>query len=395
MCCVMSLKNEIRDELVQHIIPFWQNQQDDKEGGYYGYLSFDLEQDKAAVKGCILNSRILWFFSNAYLLLQNEELLNNAKHAYNFFLNHYLDTLHGGVYWSVEADGKPYDTIKHTYNQAFMIYALSSYYDASKDKQALAHAFDLFYIIEDKCKDDIGYLEAFTKEFVPHSNEKLSENGVLATRTMNTLLHILEAYSELFRVSNNEEVKDKIKYILLSFKSQIYNRKESRLDVFFDLKYKSLINLKSYGHDIEAAWLIDRAAELIGDRKVIDVMHMVTNNLEESVYKMGYRNGSLLNECEDGVDNTLRIWWVQAEGMVGFMNAWQKHHDKKYYDVVKNIWTYIKTYIIDHRKGSEWFWEVDEVGIASSRKPIIELWKCPYHNGRMCIEMIRRLTDEE
>lgn len=391
----MNLKSEIKDELVKRIIPFWKSQQDNKYGGYYGYLSFDLIQDRTAVKGCILNSRILWFFSNVYLLLQEEELLDYAKHAYDSFLNHCLDSLYGGVYWSVEVDGRPHDSIKHTYNQAFMIYALSAYYDASRDEKALWHAFNLFHLIEEKCKDDNGYLEAFTREFTPHSNEKLSENGVLADRTMNTLLHILEAYSELFRVSQNEGVKDKIRSILLSFKNNIYNKAEQRLDVFFDFHYKSLIDLKSYGHDIEAAWLIDRGAELIGDGKLIEDMHKVTNILEESVYQKGYRGHSILNECEDGTDNTVRIWWVQAEGMVGFMNAWQKHQDKKYYDAVKDIWSYIKNYMIDPRQGSEWFWEVDEYGVATSQKPIIELWKCPYHNGRMCIEIIRRLTDEE
>lgn len=391
----MGLKEEIKDELVQRIIPFWQNQIDDENGGYYGYLSFDLIPDKTAVKGCILNSRILWFFSNAYLLLKDDELLINAKQAYTFFRNHCLDNRYGGVYWSVEADGRPYDTTKHTYNQAFIIYALASYYDASKDNEALIQALDLFHLIESRCKDDLGYQEAFTREFSPESNEKLSENGILADRTMNTLLHILEAYSELYRVSKNEEVKDRIKHILFLFKVNLFNKDERRLDVFFNLQYENLINLKSYGHDIEAAWLIDRATELIGDASLIEDMNKVTNHLEESVYQKGYRDHSIMNECEGGVNNTLRIWWVQAEGMVGFMNAWQKHHDDKYYDAMQQIWTYIKTYLIDKRNGSEWFWEVDETGVASSQKPIIELWKCPYHNGRMCIEMIRRLSNEQ
>ena len=203
-----SMRGEVKTELLTHIIPFWRALRDDTYGGYYGWLSYDLALDQKAEKGCILNSRITWFFSNAYTAYRKglfteedcrsagytgEALLEEAKHGYVFLKEHCIDREYGGIYWSLNYDGTPLDTTKHTYNQAFCIYAMSSYYEASHDEEALALAKQLFSLIEEKCTDEVGYLEAFTREFQPESNEKLSENGVLADKTMNTLLHVFEA----------------------------------------------------------------------------------------------------------------------------------------------------------------------------------------------------------
>ena len=145
----------VRNHLVEDIIPFWKNLRDDKYGGYYGYLSFDHELDKKAVKGCILNSRILWFFSSAYTLLREESLLDEARHAYDFLRGKCIDKINGGIYWSMTYDAKVADGTKHTYNQAFAIYALSAYYEASGNEEALELAMELFNIVENICKDAI------------------------------------------------------------------------------------------------------------------------------------------------------------------------------------------------------------------------------------------------
>ena len=184
---------QVKKQLIQGIIPFWKSLSDQKNGGYYGHMDYEQNIDEKAEKGCILNSRITWFFANSYLLLEDEHLLYEARHGYEFLKTHCLDKEYGGVYWSVEYDGTPLDTTKHTYNQAFAIYALSSYYDASKNPESLQIAEKLYHIIEEKCRDEEGYLEAFSRDFKPVVNDKLSENGVIAQRTMNTLLHIFEA----------------------------------------------------------------------------------------------------------------------------------------------------------------------------------------------------------
>ncbi len=382
---------EVKSHLLENIIPFWKSLRDDKFGGYYGWMDYNLKLDKEAVKGCILNSRIMWFFSNAYMLLKDESLLEEAKHGFAFMKEHCMDKENGGIFWSIKYNGEPEDTTKHTYNQAFAIYALSSYYEAAKDEEALSMAKELFRIIETRCTDEIGYKEAFDKEFHEIENDKLSENGVIAQKTMNTLLHVFEAYTELYRVAKLPEVKERLMWIMDTFADKVYNPKLHRQEVFFDADMNSILDLHSYGHDIETAWLIDRGVEILGEKKYEEKLTPITKDLTAQIYKVAFDGHSLANECEKGVVNTHRIWWVQAETVVGFLNGYKMNPDKpEYLEAAKNEWEFIKKYVIDKRPGSEWFWEVDPEGTPYPERPIVEPWKCPYHNGRMCFEVIKR-----
>ena len=386
--------NEIKEHLVNGIIPFWKSVRDDEFGGYYGYMDYNLGLDKKAVKGCILNSRITWFFSKAYKVLGDESLLAEAAHSYEFMKKYCVDKESGGVFWSVKYDGTPEDTTKHTYNQAFSIYALSAYYDATGDKESIQLASDIYDIIESKCTDAEGYLEAFDRKFEPEANDKLSENGVIADKTMNTLLHVFEAYTEFYRVTGREDVKKRLEWILDIIADKIYNPVLERQEVFFDAHYNSLIDLHSYGHDIETAWLLDYGTEVLGEEAYTKKTGEITRALTKQIYETAFDGHSLSNECEKGIVDTDRVWWVQAEGVIGFLNGYQHDTSKKeYLEASKSIWEYIKEYVIDKRIGSEWFWLVDKDGKPYEDRPIIEPWKCPYHNGRMCLEVIRRNTD--
>ena len=392
----MMMLEEVKAHLLNDIIPFWKNLRDDEFGGYYGYMDYDLKVDKKAVKGCILNSRITWFFANAYTLLKDESLLEEAKHGFAFMKEHCMDKENGGIFWSMKYDGTPEDTTKHTYNQAFSIYALSSYYEATHDVEALAMAKELFHIIETKCTDEIGYKEAFDKEFHEVENDKLSENGVIAEKTMNTLLHVFEAYTELYRVAKLPEVKERLEWIMDTFADKVYNPKLHRQEVFFDRNMNTILDLHSYGHDIETAWLMDRGVEVLGEKKYEEKMTPITKDLTAEIYKVAFDGHSLANECEKGVVNVHRIWWVQAETVIGFLNGWQKDPSRtEYLDAAKSEWQFIKDHVMDKRQGSEWFWEVDPSGKPYEGRPIVEPWKCPYHNGRMCFEVIRRLEGKE
>lgn len=392
----MMMLEEVKAHLLNDIIPFWKNLRDDEFGGYYGYMDYDLKVDKKAVKGCILNSRITWFFANAYTLLKDESLLEEAKHGFTFMKEHCMDKENGGIFWSMKYDGTPEDTTKHTYNQAFSIYALSSYYEATHDEEALAMAKELFHIIETKCTDEIGYKEAFDKEFHEVENDKLSENGVIAEKTMNTLLHVFEAYTELYRVAKLPEVKERLEWIMDTFAGKVYNPKLHRQEVFFDRNMNTILDLHSYGHDIETAWLMDRGVEVLGEKKYEEKMTPITKDLTAEIYKVAFDGHSLANECEKGVVNVHRIWWVQAETVIGFLNGWQKDPSRtEYLDAAKSEWQFIKDHVMDKRQGSEWFWEVDQSGKPYEGRPIVEPWKCPYHNGRMCFEVIRRLEGKE
>lgn len=406
---IKKLSEEAREHLLGRIIPFWRGLRDDVKGGWYGYMSYGLETDKEAVKGCILNSRITWFFANAYLCCKNgliaagecekhgytpEDILAEARHGYEFLKEHCLDRTNGGIYWSLHADGTPEDTTKHTYNQAFCIYALSSYYEATGDAEGLKTAFELFELIEEKCTDEVGYLEAFTVDFKPESNEKLSENGVMAAKTMNTLLHVFEAYTQLYKVSKDERVGARLGWIMDTFADKIYNPERHRQEVFFDENYHSIIDLHSYGHDIETAWLMDHGVDVLGEESYRSKLSPITRDLTAQIYKIAFDGHSLANECDKGVVNEHRIWWVQAESVVGFLNGYQRDRSHaEYLEAALRQWEFIKEYVIDKREGSEWFWEVDKNGKPYPDRPIVEPWKCPYHNGRMCMEIMRRAEE--
>ena len=381
------MKDAARRMLIERLIPFWAGLRDAEHGGFYGWMDYELRVDREAVKGCILNSRILWFFSEAARLTGSETARECADHAYRFMTERCFDREHGGLYWSVTYDGRPDDTTKHTYNQAFGIYALSAYHRLTGDADALAAAWSLYDVIEGHCSDAGGYLEAFTRDWGPESNEKLSENGVMAQRTMNTLLHVFEGYSGLYEVTRDPRAEKALRRMLDIYAEKVFDPVRDRQRVFFDLDYNELIDLHSYGHDIESSWLIDWGADLLGDEALSGRIHAIDSRLARNIYARAYRDHSLLNECERGVDNTWRIWWVQAEAVLGFEHEYQKSGDLKFRAAAEDIWRYIETRLTDPRTG-EWFWQLDAHGNPDPQKPIVEPWKCPYHNGRLCMRLM-------
>lgn len=383
-----------REMLTGRILPFWAGLRDEESGGYFGYMSADHELDKKAEKGCILNSRILWTFSTAGDVLKDAALADCARHAYNFLRSAFWDKEYGGVFWSVTWDGRPLDDSKHTYCQAFAIYGLAAYYRLTGDAEALRLAEELFALIEARCTDAGGYLEAFTQDFSPASNEKLSENGVMAERTMNTLLHVFEGYAGLYQVKKLPQVEKAMRRILDLYAGKVFDPVRRRQTVFFDHEYRSLIDLTSYGHDIESSWLMDWGTALLEDADLSRRIGEINSQLAMQVLETGFKDGSLVNECEAGVVDESRIWWVQAEAVLGFVNELRKHPERDgCREAAAKIWTFITEKVVDRRPGGEWFWQVDVNGVPDKSRAMVDPWKCPYHNGRMCLELIRRDPD--
>ena len=391
------VSTEFRSELTQHIIPFWNKLRDDENGGFTGFMDSALNIDKKGEKGVILHSRILWFYSNAYLLLKDEKLLDNAKHAFKFLTEKCVDKEYGGVYWSMNYDGSVKDDIKHTYCQAFFVYALSSYYRASGDKQALELAYSVVDLIEKNATDDVAYLEKLSRDWkTVLANDELSENGLMADKTMNTTLHLMEAYTELYLADKNEKVLERLKFQLQLTYDKIFDQNCNKLLVFFDKNMDVIGDIHSYGHDIEATWLIDRACDVIGDKEISEKFGAMNKRIVRNIADIAYHKetGSLLNERENDKINTWRIWWVQAETVVGFLNAYQRgYSNDEYLDIASNVWNFIKGNIIDKREGGEWHSQLDDSMKYAEFKPVVDPWKCPYHNGRMCIEAIERLEN--
>ncbi|MEG0741272.1 MAG: AGE family epimerase/isomerase [Clostridia bacterium] len=380
------LAKMMRDHLVGKILPFWQALRDEQRGGFVGYVDESLTPNLDAHKGCILHSRILWSFSTAARVLKASAYLDDAEHAYRF-LKQFVDEEFGGVYWSVTADGRPLDTTKHTYCQAFAIYGLAAYARATGQQEPLEQAMGLMRLLEERCRDADGYGEAYQRDFSPESNEKLSENGVLAQRTMNTLLHVIEAYTELYRATGNAQVRALVAEGLKIAQRKLFNPDKARLDVFFDNEYRSLIDMQSYGHDIEASWLLWDAAEATGEE--IGTYRCMCLRLADSVLLRALTKNGLRNERVNDVNDETRVWWVQAEGVIGFLNAYQLSGEERYLRAFEQQWAYIQRAIVDPRPGGEWYWSVQPDGKPTC-KPIVEEWKCPYHNSRMCLEVIGR-----
>ena len=385
--------SEVRNELENHIVPFWAALRDDENGGFYGYMSYDLKLNKKADKGVILHSRILWFFSKCYIVLKDEKYKELAFHAFEYVKNHCIDYENGGVYWMTDYKGAPSDTMKHTYNIAFAIYALSCYYNAVGDRFALDLAYKLFSDIEENTRDEYGYREAFTIDWKLVPNDALSENGLMADKTMNTVLHLIEAYTELYKADKNERVGQRLRWLLDLAKDKIFDPERNALKVFFDTKFDVIGDIHSYGHDIEATWLTDLACNTLGDEEVIKDWTARDLLISNNILNIAFEDGALNNERENDKINRTRIWWVQAETVVGFTNAYQHSGDKKFLDAARTVWENIKNYVIDKREGGEWYSEVSFDHIPDSRKETVGPWKCPYHNGRMCLEIISRGID--
>ncbi len=391
----MDLKREAELHLRRKLIPFWTALKDERQGGFYGYVGFDLKPDPEAPKGCIYTSRLLWFYSTAFRLLGDGPLLACARQAFNF-LDRMWDNREGGVFWACTFDGQPLDTAKHTYAQAFAVYGLAAFALASGDERALGRALELYTLIETRMRDETGYLEAFDRSFVPQENVKLSDNptllarGIVAERTMNTLLHVMEAYQLLYEASGDGRVLVSLRALLKTLGERVYNPKANRLEVFLDARLRSVFDMQSYGHDIEASWLIDLAAKTALDRRERVATERWTAELARGVLARAFRNGRLLNECLEGKNDPVSIWWVQAETMIGLTNLWQKTGDPSFADAMQATWQRIMTEQVDPREGAEWYWRLDANG-APERMPFAEPWKGPYHNGRMCMELMTRL----
>ena len=374
-----------RDHLEKVIIPFWESLKDSSFGGYYGRVDEDLRLDPTADKGCILNSRILWFFSTAARVLKRSDLCAYANHAW-VFLSRFEDPVNGGYYWSVTPDGKPADTAKHTYCQAFVLYGLAAYYRLTGNREVLDKAMELFRLMESRCRDAFGYLEAQTADFMPAVNSRLSENGVIAARTMNTLLHVTEAYAELYRAFPDRRVRAAGVAALKQFLDKVYDPEKHRMNVFFDFRFHPLLDMQSYGHDIEGSWLLWDAAETFLPETEREPWKAMCLDLLRSTTERAFTGHGLHYETVEGRLNTLRAWWPQAEAMLGFEFGWRVTRDPAWLERLQTQWDYVLRVVVDRRAHSEWFNELRENGDRLG-KPMADEWKCPYHNGRMCLRL--------
>jgi mannobiose 2-epimerase len=389
-------KAELSHEL-SRILDYWiKYTPDEVNGGFIGRIDSDENVVAGSPKGSVLNARILWSFSATYNLNKNEEYLIYADRAYQYIINHFIDKEHGGVYWTVDYKGNPLDTKKQVYAIAFTIYALSEYYRASGNEDAKTLAIDLYNLLVKHSYDPIktGYFEAFTRDWQPISDLRLSAKDANEKKTMNTHLHVLEAYTNLYRIWPDEGLKAQITGLLDNFTDHIIDTQTNHLGLFFDEDWNQKSNTVSYGHDIEATWLLQDAAAVIGAGPILDKIKQLNIGITEATLKGLDNDGGLWYEYEPAEDHLIKEkhWWPQAEAMIGFYNTWQITGDEKYLQLSIKNWKFVKSKIIDTKNG-EWVWGIDDRGNLMPGEDKAGLWKCPYHNSRACIEIITRISE--
>ena len=394
-----ELAIEAQKVLEDNILSFWMDRMPDIEhGGFYGRIGSCNMLHSEADKGAILNARILWTFSAAYRVLHKPEYLDMAHRALRYFLDHFIDRKYGGVYWSLDYTGQPKDTKKQFYAIGFAIYGLSEYARATGDKEALYAAVQLYHCIEEHALDlkHGGYIEALTRNWQPIGDMRLSEHDANYPKSQNTHLHIIEPYANLYRIWPSPELQQSLRNIIGIFTDRILNPETHHLDLFFDMDWtRGAGQLESYGHDIECSWLMHEAALVLGDKEVLHRVEPIVRIVAEASEKGLNPDGSMIHEAnltEGTVDDDLH-WWVQAEAVVGFLNIYQHFADQAAWDKAVHCWQYIRDNLIDYEHG-EWFWSRHKDGSLNTVEDKAGFWKCPYHNGRMCLEIIERLTNE-
>ncbi|MCA2017325.1 AGE family epimerase/isomerase [Vibrio tritonius] len=391
-------KGEITEEATG-ILDFWLNMQDKHLGGFYCYADYTGNIDTEHEKAVLLHSRILWAFSSAYRVLGDERYLAAAEHCYQFMVDKALDADKGGVYWLLDKNGNVTDSQKHVYNQGFAIYALSEFYLASGKTEAVEIAMNLFKLIEEHAFDVTygGYREAFDKHWNPIENQLVCDTaeGILAEKSMNTHLHVLEAYTVLFQVTKSEEVEAQLSALCQLMSEKVVDE-TLHYGLFFTRDWHCVSGDVSYGHDIEGTWLMDDAAKQLKNRDLAEKIFDQSYDMACVTSLEGIdRDGAVFNELREGhLLDSDRIWWVQAEAMVGFFNAYQKKNTPLLLDNALGCWNIIQRQLKDRVNG-EWFWKVKRNGQTYKGLPKVEPWKCPYHNGRACLEMIKRIAEIE
>ncbi|KAA6301116.1 MAG: Cellobiose 2-epimerase [Candidatus Ordinivivax streblomastigis] len=380
-----------KEVLEDTILAFWiSKMQDNENGGFYGRMDGNDVLHPQANKGAVLNARILWTFSAAYRLFHKPEYLDMAERAFNYIIEKFIDPVHGGVYWELDYQGKPVNDKKQTYAQGFALYGFSEFHRATGNDKALQLAKKFFFLLE-KCHDNElgGYLEAYTHDWKAIEDVRLSDKDANEKKTMNTHLHVLEPYTNLYRIWQDPQLATAQRRLITIFTERILDRNTYHLNLFFDEGWKLKSSGISYGHDIEASWLLYEAAEVLSDTDLTEKIRQISLKIADAAAEGLQPDGSMIYESSplpggEGVD---RHWWVQAETVVGMMYAYKNSHNAAYYEYAKQAWQYIQDKLID-RKSGEWYWSRKADGSINHTDDKAGFWKCPYHNSRMCIEIL-------
>ncbi|GAB6089818.1 AGE family epimerase/isomerase [Spirochaeta dissipatitropha] len=391
-----SLRKSAEQELLQNIHPYWPKHAMDLEnGGFRGAISHDNVPVSDAAKGVVMHGRFAWLYSICYRKYGDSVSFQMAEHAVRFLEKAYIDREYGGVYWQTRADGSPLDQRKHFYGMAFALYGLSEFAHISSEPVRYVKLCEaLFENLQKYGLDPLhgGYFEARSREWKKLDDTRLSPKDLNCAKSMNTNLHVLEALTNYYRLNPSARVFDAIHELVQVTVEHILDRETGHLKLYFDEAWNSLLDVVSYGHDIEAAWLLWEAVEIIHDKELMESIRPHIMKIAEITYSEAFRSshGGVINELHGSDLDTSLVWWVQAESVVGFLNAYELSGDQKFLDSAVQVWAVIQDHIVDREHG-EWRSIVRDDGSSDLKEDKGGIWKTPYHNGRACLEIISRI----
>ena len=386
----------VQAQLFHHILPFWCGPALDHEhGGWMGWLSNDLKPDRTQPKGLILHTRVLWTFAAVHEARQENLFREMADRALDWVMNRFWDAQHGGAFWRLDDTGRVMDDSKQIYGQSFCIYALAEYHLAFDSASALGRANDLFELLERHAHDPRhgGYFEVFGRDWSTTSADaQVGGKELNARKSMNTNLHVLEAFTTLYRAWKEPRLAERLRELIRIFEEEILDARTHHFHHFFDESWKVLSDNYTFGHDIEGSWLLCEAAAVLGDTALLHRVEVRAVHMAEIALKEGLAaDGGLYYEGKAGrIIDPGKEWWPQAEAVVGFINAHQISREEKYLAAARRIWDFIERNVFDRVHG-EWFWRINEDAKPDPKRPKVSEWKGPYHNARACLETMRRL----
>jgi mannobiose 2-epimerase len=387
------LAERMMRELCDDLIPFWLALYDPQHGGHYGHVDLAGTINRTAPKTAIVVARLLWFLSTVGYVFGDGRCLEQAARTKAFLLNRVYDRARGGLFWAVTHDGRPADPTKHLYAQAFGIYSLSSHAATAGDAEALGAAKELFVLLESRVRRaEGGYAEAFDAAWQPIEDRRIAWQGGARTITANSHIHLVEAYTALVRAwpspGPRAALADLVRFILDRFVTPDGTSLYQALDA--DLR--PLPSAPSFGHDIEASWLLDDAGDALGDAALQQRLRRVAASLATAAASRAQlRDGGFLSSAirADAASVPPRVWWVQAEAIVGLVNVAQQGGPPGMMTRAEALWGFIERVMIDRENG-EWFEAVDGNGRPLPDRPKVGPWKEPYHQARACLEIMRR-----
>lgn len=383
------------DQLFGNILPFWCGLAlDHEQGGWVAWMSNDLRVDRSQPRGLIVNTRILWAFSAVHGARPNAVYRQMADRAFEYVMTRFWDAQQGGAFWRLDDKGNVLDDSKKIYGQAFCIYALTEYHRAFGDKTAMERAVQLFELIEKHAHDSkfSGYIEVCHRDWSESAGARLSEKDMNEKKSMNNHLHLLEAYTNLFRAWKEPRVEQRLRELIGAFEQRILDLRTAHLQHFFDEQWHVRSDTYTFGHDIEASWLLCEAAEVLGDAALLKRVRAIAVKMADVVLNEGIEpDGGLCYEGKAGkVIDRGKESWPQAEAVVGFLNAFQISGNAGFLGAASRVWDYIENRIVDRVHG-EWFWRITPEGQVDQTLPKVSEWKGPYHGSRACLETMRRL----